>query len=47
MTEQELKDKIKLYAHFLKEGNKSPAGEDEYTSMISQVESDLLDLNND
>ena len=46
MTEQELKDKIKLYAHFLKEGNKSPAGEDEFTAMISQVESDLLDLKN-
>lgn len=46
MTDQELKDKIELYMHFLKEGNKAPGGTDDYTSMIAQIELDLLNLNN-
>lgn len=46
MTEQELKEKIEIYSHFLKEGNKSPSGTDSYTEMIEQVELELLDLQN-
>ena len=46
MTEQELKEKIEIYSHFLKEGNKSPAGTYLYTEMIEQVELELLDLQN-
>ena len=46
MTEQELKEKIEIYNHFLKEGNKSSSGTDLYTEMIEQVEIELLDLQN-
>ncbi len=46
MTEQELKEKIEVYRHFLKEGNKTPDGTDTYIEMIEQVELELLDLQN-
>ena len=35
MTEQELIEKIAIYNQYLKEGNKSPAGVDDYIIMIA------------
>tara|TARA_B100000768_G_scaffold139061_1_gene130313 strand:+ start:339 stop:479 length:141 start_codon:yes stop_codon:yes gene_type:complete len=46
MTEQELKQKIKIYRQYLEEGNKAPSGTDMYVEMIEKVELELLDLQN-
>jgi hypothetical protein len=47
MTEQELIEKIAIYNQYLKEGNKSPAGVDDYIIMIAALEQELEDLQND
>ena len=46
MTEQELKEKIKLYSSYLEEGSKCPGDTNDYEQMIIQTELDLLDLRN-
>ena len=46
MTEQELKEKIKIYKQYLQDGNKAPGGTDMYMEMIEQVELELLNLQN-
>ena len=47
MTEQELKDKIELYRQYLREGNKSPGGTDQYITMIEALQIELQSLQND
>lgn len=47
MTEQELKDKIELYRQYLREGNKSPGGNDLYITMIEALQIELQSLQND
>ena len=46
MTEQELKEKIKIYKQYLQDGNKAPSGTDMYIEMIEKVELELLNLQN-
>ena len=47
MTEQELKDKIEVYRQYLREGNKSPGGNDQYITMIEALQIELQSLQND
>ena len=47
MTEQELIDKIEVYRQYLREGNKSPGGNDQYITMIETLQIELQSLQND
>ena len=47
MTEQELREKIEVYRHFLQEGNKAPQGTDSYITMIEKLQIELMNLQND
>ena len=47
MTEAELQQKIELYRQYLREGNKSPGGNDQYITMIEALQIELMNLQND
>ena len=47
MTEAELIEKIEVYRQYLREGNKSPGGTDQYITMIEALQIELASLQND